>query len=86
MKNQNPQDMADLKAELDEKFEHLGNRLSISGLKEVMQCALKYERSHLKGLWEKDPSHGPPLDVSDEAWQKLKLYWNSLEQVAKFGV
>jgi hypothetical protein len=86
VKNQNPQDMADLKAELDEKFEHLGNRLSISGLKEVMQCALKYERSHLKGLWEKDPSHGPPLDVSDEAWQKLKLYWNSLEQVAKFGV
>jgi hypothetical protein len=24
-----------------------------------------------------------PPDVSDEAWQKLKLYWNSLEQVAK---
>jgi hypothetical protein len=83
VKNQNRQDMVDLKAELNEEFEYLGNQLSILGLKEVVQCALKYERSHLKGLWEKDPSHGPPLDVSDEAWQKLKLYWNSPEQVAK---
>ncbi len=46
----------------------MGNQLSIPGLKEAMQCALKYERSHLKGLWEKDPSHGPPPDVLDEAW------------------
>ncbi len=83
MKNQNPQDMANLKAELDEKFEYLGNHLSIPRLKKVVQCALKYERSCLKGPWEKDPSHGPPFDVSNEAWQKLKLYWNSPEQVAK---
>jgi hypothetical protein len=82
VKNQNPQDMVDLKVELDEEFEYLGNQLSFPGLKEAMRCALKYERSHLKGLWEKDPSHGPALDVSDEAWQKLKLYWNSLEQVS----
>jgi hypothetical protein len=53
--------MADLKAKLDEEFEYLGNQLSIPGLKEVVRCALKSERSHLKGLWEKDPSHGPPL-------------------------
>jgi hypothetical protein len=66
--------MADFKAELDEEFEYLGNQLSIPGLKEAVQCALKYQRSHLKGLWEKDPSHGPPPDVSDEAWRKLKLY------------
>jgi hypothetical protein len=71
--------MVDLKVELDEEFEWMGNQLSISGLKEVVRCALKYERSHLKGLWENDPSHGPPLDVSDETWQKLKLYWNSPE-------
>ncbi len=71
VKNQNQQDMADLKAKLDENFEYLGNQLSIHGLKEVVWCALKYERSHLKGLWEKDPSHGPPLDVLDEAWQKF---------------
>jgi hypothetical protein len=75
--------MGDLKAKLDEEFEYLGNQLSILGLKEVMRCALKYERSRLKGLWEKDPSHGPPPDVFNEAWQKLKLYWNSPEQVAK---
>jgi hypothetical protein len=76
--------MVDLKSKLDEEFEYLGNQLSIPRLKEVVRCALKYERSHLKGLREKDPSHGPPLDVLDEAyWQKLKLYWNSLEQVAK---
>jgi len=75
--------MADLKAKLDEEFEYLGNQLLILGLKEVVWCALKYERSHLKGLWEKDPSHGPLLDVLDEARQKLKLYWNSPEQVAK---
>jgi hypothetical protein len=67
VKNQNPQDMANLKAEFNEKFEYLGNQLSILGLKEVVRCALKYERSRLKGLWEKDPSHGPPPDVSDEA-------------------
>jgi hypothetical protein len=71
VKNQNPQDMADLKAELNEEFEYLGNQLSIHGLKEVVRCALKYERSRLKGLWEKDPSHCPPPDVSDEAWQKF---------------
>jgi hypothetical protein len=75
--------MVDFKAGLDEEFEYLGNQLSIPGLKEVVRCALKYERSRLKGLWEKDPSHGPPLDVSDEARQKLKLYWNFPEQVAK---
>jgi hypothetical protein len=75
--------MANLKAKLDEEFEYLGNQLSIPGLKEVVQCALNYERSHLKGLWEKDPSHGPPPNVSYEAWQKIKLYWNSPEQVAK---
>jgi hypothetical protein len=73
VKNQNPQDMVDLKVELDEEFEYLGNQLSISRLKEVVWCALKYERSRLKGLWEKDPSHGPPPDVSYEAWQKLNL-------------
>jgi len=60
--------MADFKAKLDEEFEYLGNYLSILGLKEDVRCALKYERSHLKGMWEKHPSHGPPLDVSDEAW------------------
>jgi hypothetical protein len=83
VKNQNPQDMADLRVELGEEFEYLGNQLSFLGLKEAVRCALKYERSCLKGLWEKDPSHGSPLDVSDEVWQKLKLYWNSPEQVAK---
>jgi len=76
--------MADFKAKLDEEFEYLGNQLSIHGLKETMRCALKYERSSLRGLWEKDPSHGLPPNVSNEAWQKLKLYWNSqLKQVAK---
>jgi len=75
--------MVDFKAKLDEEFEYLGNQLSILRLKEVVQCALKYERSCLKGLWEKDPSHGPPPNVSNEAWQKLKLYWNSLKQMAK---
>jgi hypothetical protein len=60
--------MANLKVKLDEKFEYMGNQLSILGLKEVVRCALKYERSRLKRLWEKDPSHGPPPDVSDEAW------------------
>jgi hypothetical protein len=68
VKNQNPQDMVDLKAKLDEEFEYLGNQLSIPRLKEVVRCALKYERSCLKGLWEKDSSHGPPPDVLDEAW------------------
>jgi hypothetical protein len=75
--------MANLKAKLDEEFENLGNHLSIPRLKKAVRCALKYERSRLKGLWEKDPSHRPPPAVSDEAWQKLKLYWNSQEQVAK---
>ncbi len=60
VKNQNPQDMADLKAKLDEEFEYLGNQLSFPRLKEAVQCALKYEWLCLKGLWEKDPSHGPP--------------------------
>jgi hypothetical protein len=60
--------MANLKVELDEEFEYMGNQLSIPGLKDVVWCALKYERSCLKRLWEKDPSHGPPLDVSDAAW------------------
>jgi hypothetical protein len=60
--------MVDLNAELDEKFKYLGNQLSIPRLKEVMWCALKYERSRLKGLWEKDPFHSPPLNVSDETW------------------
>jgi hypothetical protein len=50
--------MADFKAKLDEEFEYLGNYLSIFGLKEDVRCALKYERSHLKGMWEKHPSHG----------------------------
>jgi hypothetical protein len=67
VKNQNPQDMVDIKAELDEEFEYMGNQLLIPGLKKVVQCALKYERSRLKGLREKDPSHGPPPDVLDEA-------------------
>jgi hypothetical protein len=83
VKNQNLQNMVDFKTELDEKFEYLGNQLSIPGLKKVVRYAMKYERSCLKGLWEEDPSHGPPLDVSDEAWQKFKLYWNSLKQMAK---
>ncbi len=83
VKNQNPQDMVDFKVELNEEFEYMGNQFSIFGLKEDVRCALKYERSHLKGLWEKDPSHGPPFDVLDEAWHKLKLYWNSPKQVAK---
>jgi hypothetical protein len=79
--------MVDLKAELEEEFEYqLGNQLLIHGLKKVVWCALKYERSRLKGLWEKDPSHGPPPDVLDETWQKLKLYWNSPEQVAQSTV
>jgi hypothetical protein len=43
VKNQNPQDMADLKVELDEEFEYLGNQFSIPRLKQVMWCALKYE-------------------------------------------
>ncbi len=75
--------MVDLKAKLDEEFEYLGNQLLILGLKEVVWCALKYEKSHLKGTWEKDPSHGPPPNVSNEAWQKFKLYWNLPKQVAK---
>jgi hypothetical protein len=76
--------MANFKAKLDKKFEYLGNQLSIVGLKDAMRCALKYERSRLRGLWEKDPSHGPPPNVSNEAWLKLKLYWISqLKQVAK---
>jgi hypothetical protein len=33
VKNQNPQDMADLKVELDEEFEYMGNQLSIPRLK-----------------------------------------------------
>jgi hypothetical protein len=83
VKNQNLQDMVDLNAKLNEEFKYLGNQLLIPGLKKVVWCALKYERSCLKGLWEKDPSHSPPPNVSNEAWQKLKLYWNSLVQVAK---
>jgi hypothetical protein len=78
--------MVDFKAELKEEFEYMGNQLSIPGLKEVVRCVLKYERSRLKGLWEKDPFHGPPPDVLDKTWQKLKLYWNSPEQVAKSTV
>jgi hypothetical protein len=49
----------------------MGNELSIFRLKKAMHVALKYERSCLKGLWEKDPSHGLPLGVSSEAWQNL---------------
>jgi hypothetical protein len=67
VKNQNPQDLVDLKALLDEEFEYLGNQLSIPRLKKIVQCALKYERSRLKGSWEKAPSHGPPHTVSNEA-------------------
>jgi hypothetical protein len=36
VKNWNSQDMANLKAEIDEEFEYLGNQLSILGLKEVV--------------------------------------------------
>jgi len=60
---QNPQDLVDLKANLNVEFEYVGNELSILGLKEVVWCALKYERSHLKGLWEKNPSSVPSPDI-----------------------
>jgi hypothetical protein len=33
VKNQNPQDMVDLKAKLDEEFKYMGNQLSIPRLK-----------------------------------------------------
>jgi hypothetical protein len=59
VKDQNPQDLTDLKANLNVEFEYVGNELSIPRLK-LMRCALKYERSHVKGLWEKNPSSGPP--------------------------
>jgi hypothetical protein len=36
VKNQNPQNMVDLKAELEEEFEYLGNQLLIHGLKKVV--------------------------------------------------
>jgi hypothetical protein len=66
VRDQNPQDLANLKANLNVEFECVGNELSILGLKEVVWCALKYERSCLKGLWEKNPSSIPPLDILDK--------------------
>jgi hypothetical protein len=48
-----------------------------------MWCALKYERSCLKGLGEKNPSSDPPADILNKEWQKLIMYWNSLKQMAK---
>jgi hypothetical protein len=74
IRNQNPQNLADLKLDLDVEFEYVGNELSIPGLKEAMWVAFKYKRSHLIGLWKKDPSHGPPLTVSNEAWHNLIMY------------
>ncbi len=45
VRDQNPQDLADLKANLDVEFEYVGNELTIFELKEVVWCALKCERS-----------------------------------------
>jgi hypothetical protein len=36
VKDQNPQDLVDLKADLDGEFEYVGNELSIPELKEVV--------------------------------------------------
>jgi hypothetical protein len=56
VRDQNPQDLVDLKAYLNVEFEYVGNELSILELKEDVWCALKYERSHLKRLLEMNPS------------------------------
>jgi hypothetical protein len=40
VKDQNPQDLANLKVDLDVEFEYVGNELSIPKLKEVVWCAL----------------------------------------------
>jgi hypothetical protein len=74
VKNQNPQDLADFKVDLDVEFKYVGNELLIPKLKEVVRCALKYERLHLKGLWEENPSSGPPPNISNEEWQKFIMY------------
>jgi hypothetical protein len=45
VRDQNPQDLVDLKANLDVEFEYVGNELTIFELKEIVCCALKCERS-----------------------------------------
>lgn len=40
VKDQNPQDLANLKVDLDVEFEYVGNEFSIPKLKEVGRCAL----------------------------------------------
>jgi hypothetical protein len=66
--------LVNLKVDLDVEFKYVGNELSILKLKKVVKCALKYERLCLKGLWEKNPSSGPPPDILDEEWKKFIVY------------
>ena len=85
-KKHRPHTLKKLRAALDNKFEYLGNPLSMLGFRTSVMRYMKAERSCLKSHYLKCLQKGTdkaPLHIDGVEWDRLKDYWNTDAQKLK---
>lgn len=90
VQDQNMEDFARLREEVESEFEFIGHPLSDEGFKKTVSRCMKMERSRLHRLYMTRPDRECPPKEQPDVWDKLKAYWSSPEfakvaKVAKVG-
>ncbi len=80
---QDPVDMAQLRLQLDGKFEYLRGELSAVGFRDCVRRFMKGERACLKRRYAQKGAKAYPLGVDRKQWDKLVIYWQQRDTKTK---
>lgn len=86
--DQNVDDYASLREEVNSKFVYIGHEISDDGFKKAVSKCMKAERSRLHKLYLTRPDRECPPKEQPDVWDRLKTYWNSPEfgKLSKVGL
>ena len=77
--DQNVDDYASLREEVNSIFVYMGHQISDDGFKKAVSKCMKGECSRLHRLYLTRPDRECPPKEQPDVWNKMKAYWNSPE-------